>query len=413
MPPTGTPSLLIYSPESLQPYGHCHDYVTGLGQELARLGIAVTVLAWEGSQALAAPLRTVPVRQPPYARRPRSGYRRLGPLGDILWGVNRTRSELMLLRAFRRVANQRPPTAMLFESFEYVALARFLSHHGHEAATACIFHDTNFNTRHASPIAAAYKHLMRRFVRRIVAGVDVALVHGPEMRANLVDAARLGSRYGDRVEVIPYGAPEPDAVPHLGRAEARRRLGVPEGAPLLLAFGTLRSDKRLDLVVQSIGGAPEWHLLVAGPEGDVSYASLQALVDDRGVRSRTWLRPGFVPAEEHPLYFAAADIVVALYDGRARHESGTAQLARCFLRPVIAAGGPDLEEYVRATGAGWWLDPPDATRLAQLLTELAHTSAWAGHDLIERIRLAATARSWRAVAASLAGQLFRRPVSAT
>ena len=60
-----------------------------------------------------------------------------------------------------------------------------------------------------------------------------------------------------------------------------------------------------------------------------------------------------------------------LYDESIRHESGTAHLARAFLRPIIAGGPPDLHHYVQETGAGWSVVPLNAGKLAEVLYEAA------------------------------------------
>ena len=47
-------------------------------------------------------------------------------------------------------------------------------------------------------------------------------------------------------------------------------------------------------------------------------------------------------------------------EDHALRESGTAQLSRSFLRPVLAGGPPDLEAYLESSAIGWVVEPGNA-----------------------------------------------------
>ncbi|WP_164019461.1 glycosyltransferase family 4 protein [Pyxidicoccus trucidator] len=395
MPPN---RLLIFSPSAFQPSGHQQSYLTGLGEALVQLGVEVHVFGLNGSVSYPTPIVSHAVGKDA-AIESRSAYReRLGPLGDVAWGTGRLTRQVNMLNELQRVHHHlgRPP--LLFETFEYLSLAAHLARAPRSHRQVCIFHDTNFNLRHASPIAATYKLLARPFARHILRSMDRAFVHAPGMRENLFENVDPGRRYDHKVEVIPYGAPHPGKVPRLDRTAARAGLGIDTRRKVLLAFGTLRADKCFRLVFESLARSPEWELLVAGPEGDVSFRQLMALCEETGVQQRVRMFPGFIPLSEHRRYFGAADAVLNVYDEHIRHESGTAQLARSFLRPVIAGGPPDLHEYVRETGAGWSVKPLSVDRLTEVLHQAARLDE-AGHAAMEqRIHAAAVSRSWDAVA---------------
>ena len=395
MPPN---RLLIFSPAAFQLSGHQQSYLTGLGEALGRLGVDVHVLGLRGRGSYPAPIVSHAVGKDT-AVESRSAYReRLGPLGDVVWGTGRLTHQVHLLNELRRVHHHLGGPPLLFEGFEYLSLAAYVAQAGRTHRQACIFHDTNFNLRHASPVAAAYKLLARPFARHILRSMDRAFVHAPGMRENLFENVDPERRYTHKVEVIPYGAPHPEKVPRLDRTEARAALGIGTRRKVLLAFGTLRADKCFRLVLGALARSPEWELLVAGPEGDVSFRQLQTLCGQAGVQQRVRMSPGFVPLGEHPRYFGAADAVLNLYEEHIRHESGTAQLARSFLRPVIAGGPPDLLAYVRETGAGWAVSPLSVDRLTAVLDEAARLDEAGRAAMERRIHTAAVARSWDAVA---------------
>lgn len=391
--------LVIYSPDAFQSATHCHDYVEGLGTALARLGVDVVVVGWDGPLTHSAPLREERVARSAAVSWERPVYRRmLGALGDVTWGLDRIRTERKLLARVGMLLNGTHDSAVLFESFEYIALSRFLRRDQRRYPRACIFHDTNFNLRHASPLAAAYKYLCRRVVRQIIEQVDVAFVHGRAMRENLIANVRPAPRPAGRVTAIPYGSPHPDGVQRVERRCAREMLDIPPHRKLMLAFGTLRRDKRFDVILHGLARLPHWHILIAGPEGDLTYDAVQGLAEGAGVRERVRIDRGFISADRHALYFGAADVVVSVYHESTRHESGTAQLARSFLRPVLVGGGPDLREYVETTGVGWAIDVRDPTSVAHVLEEAERCGGLHSPELEARIYACAAERSWAAVA---------------
>jgi len=393
-------SLLIVSPGAFQAFGHQHSYVAGLAGALADAGTEVHVLGWAGPLPLPGAITSHPVARRTEGSSRAAYRRRLGQLGDLAWGGARLVGELGLARAIARTHRALGGPAVLFETFEYVSLAALLTRGAlGDAPKGCIFHDTNFNAQHASRVAAVYKTWVRPCVAAILRRVDVAFVHAAGMKQNLLANVDPRGRYADKVRVLPYGAPHPDDVAHTSRYEARERLGLPRDRRIALAFGTLRSDKRLDVVVEGVARCPEWDLVVAGPEGDVTYDRLRRLARDRGLGDRLRSFAGFIPSERHAAFFGACDVVVNLYAASVRHESGTAQLARAFLAPVIVGGPPDLCDYVRTSGSGWVLEQLTAEALAAALDQLERISPAAAADLGRAMRRAAEERCWAEVAA--------------
>jgi glycosyltransferase involved in cell wall biosynthesis len=391
--------LLIFSPSAFQRCGHQQSYLTGLGEALTRQGVEVHVLGMAGS--VSYPSSIVPHligEDTPLVSR--SSYReRLGLLGDVAWGTARLTDQANLMRELQRVHRWLGAPPLLFETFEYLSLATYLARSPRSHRQACIFHDTNFNMKHASVIAGAYKFLARPFARHILRSVDRAFVHASGMRENLLENVDPQRRYTAKVEVIPYGAPHPDTIPRMDPADARASLGISTQRKVALAFGTLRADKCFRLLFESLARSPEWELIVAGPEGDVSFRELLTLCEQAQIQERVRMFPGFIGMEDHRKFFGAADAVINIYDENIRHESGTAQLARSFLRPIIAGGPPDLHRYVSETGAGWSVAPLSVERLAEILGRAARIREPERAAMERRIHTAAVERSWDSVAA--------------
>jgi len=391
--------LIIYSPGAYMASGHAFDYVGGLGAALSNKGVVVHVVGLQGPLSLPPIIRQHRVSA--HAQgviRARRGQ--FGPLGDVAFGLRRLRCGRRLLRKALSLHAELDAPHILFETFEYVTLGRVLRTQGLRNGCSCIFHDTNFSASQYSFVTAVYKFAVRRYVRMILEAVSVAYVHGPHMRANLLRLVGLDGNdaVAGKTQAIPHGAPNPQTVEQIEPQVARSRLGLPRGCRVLLAFGTLRRDKKYDTIVEALAEAPGWLLLFAGPEGGYTYDSLMALAARHAVQDRVRIFPGYVPVEDHPLFFGAADAVAAIYDQRVRHESGTGQKARAFLKPIIVGGGPDLLEYAAAREVGWTVDSSRPQTLSSVLNQISGLGELERSALRERIRECAVERSWDAVA---------------
>ncbi|PSQ98230.1 MAG: glycosyl transferase [Bacteroidetes bacterium QS_9_68_14] len=150
------------------------------------------------------------------------------------------------------------------------------------------------------------------------------------------------------------------------RAEARRALGLPAEAPVLLFFGFVRAYKGLDTLLEAmprvLSALPEAHLVVAGAFYD-DDAPYRAQVRRHGLEERVHLRDQYVPDGDVPGYFAAADAVVQPY--RSATQSGVAQIAFHFDRPVITTDVGGLAEHVPHEQAGLVVPPEDPAALAE------------------------------------------------
>jgi glycosyltransferase involved in cell wall biosynthesis len=286
----------------------------------------------------------------------------------------------------------------LFETFEYMSLARSLKRLNLPYA-ASIFHSTTFRSERDGLLRSAYKRSSSSAARRIAERMDTVYVHGERMRARLVEQLRLDS--ASRVRVLAHGAPHPASIRLPDRPAARKQLGIPETANVLLSLGTLRKDKELSLMVGAVAQTPGWMLLHAGPEGDVSYTELERLGETAGLGDRLVIHRRFIPAQDHALYFGSADLVAALYEPEMTHESGTAKRVRAFSRPLLASGPADLTDYVRDNGVGYTVEHPTPSAAALALAQHASKSTSEKLDLEARVRAVGEALSWSSVAASI------------
>lgn len=162
---------------------------------------------------------------------------------------------------------------------------------------------------HGSDVFVAERHVLARQAAR------AAFRRAAWVTACSGDLAGRAVKLGapvDRTSVVPYGVDSDQFKPDpRARAQGRTMLGVPEGTPVVFAFGRLVAKKGFEHLIDAAallaGEYPTLHLAIAG-EGDLA-AALRARATTAGVAERVqWL--GGVPQHVVPTLLAAADVAV-------------------------------------------------------------------------------------------------------
>ena len=144
-------------------------------------------------------------------------------------------------------------------------------------------------------------------------------------------------------------------------AEIRAGWGIPNGGLVFLAFGYIRDNKNLDLVIRALAEFPQVHLIVMGKaqsQKDKPVEFYRKLADELDLSSRVKFFDTFVPDEKLASYFAAADLVVLTYDKSFHSQSGVLNVAARARRPVLASGGESpLKDCVKKFKLGIFVEP--------------------------------------------------------
>jgi len=150
-----------------------------------------------------------------------------------------------------------------------------------------------------------------------------------------------------RISVISIGLNEEVPDTSLTREDARRELGVPQSAPLLVFFGKVESYKGVDVLAEAWGRVqtPESRLVVAGwcPDGAYAAQVRNAITRSPRASSLEW-REGFVPNEQVATWLKACDAVVMPY--RNIYQSGVVFLCLRFGVPIVATRVGSLPEFI-------------------------------------------------------------------
>ena len=175
------------------------------------------------------------------------------------------------------------------------------------------------------------------------------------------------------IEVIPHhaGAPPSETV-GVSRRDARRRLGLPEGAFIVGHFGFVTRPKQPEAV---IGGMAQLHrahreslLVVVG--ADNTGGGLDRIIDRHDVRDA--VRPvGFVGLTKFYLYLKAVDAVINLRYPSAGESSGSIARALAEGRAVICNNYHAFAELPGEAVLKVEIDRPQAEQVGEHLIHLA------------------------------------------
>ncbi|MCZ6777237.1 MAG: glycosyltransferase [Ignavibacteria bacterium] len=161
-------------------------------------------------------------------------------------------------------------------------------------------------------------------------------------------------------------------VPHpvynmFGRAidkqEARSILGL-RAAGVVLFFGYIRAYKGLHVLLDAASKfirTLDIHTLVVGEFYD-HEEKYRKQIRGLGLDRHVTINADYVPNEKVGIYFSAADVVVLPYISAT--QSGIAQIAYNFDKPVIATDVGGLGEVVRDNITGFLVPPNDPDALA-------------------------------------------------
>lgn len=167
----------------------------------------------------------------------------------------------------------------------------------------------------------------------------------------------------DRVRVIPHIAVPFPVADRAGRERARRELGIPLDAPVILFFGTARPYKGLDRLVDAYRRAlrerSDLWLVIAGLQP--KYGLLTNL------GGQVVLHDAYIPSDRAWAYHLAADMSVFPYCRVS--QSGALITAMGFGLPAIVTDVGGLPETIDGNG---WVVPRDSTdALSTALVEAA------------------------------------------
>ena len=157
-------------------------------------------------------------------------------------------------------------------------------------------------------------------------------------------------------------------APSLSPEAARRRLGLPAGAGVILFFGIVRPYKGLVHLLHALARLHQAgqlaHLVVAGEFWE-DRRGYERLIEQFGLQAYVHLSGGYVPNEEVSVYFSAADVFAAPYI--AGTQSAAVKVALSFGLPLVTTRPEDVAGQPTGPLGAQVVAPGDIDALAAAL----------------------------------------------
>jgi glycosyltransferase involved in cell wall biosynthesis len=316
-------------------------HTTELAHRLAAAGHDVIIESWRAQY----PARLYPGQQTvdvaegapyPRTRRRLAWYR---PDGWLAEGRRLRPADLVVFAYLTPL--QAPP---------YLAI---MSRLGPTAKTAVICHNVLPHERRPGDVP---------LTRALLSRADTVITHSA---AQAAEAQGLAPGATVRTVAMPPHLP---ASPSQNQGAERAGLSAPATVRLLF-FGIVRPYKGLDVLLRALAQAPAHVTLTVAGEFWGDTADTEKLIAELGLAGRVTLRPGYVPADQIPALFGAADALVMPY--REATASQNALLAFSHGVPVITTTAGALAETVRDGVDGLTCAPGDTGDLLRALIQIS------------------------------------------
>jgi len=179
---------------------------------------------------------------------------------------------------------------------------------------------------------------------KLLSVVDAVIVHSSIAKRSLLSFSEIGQK----VHVIRHGMMEPGEC--LPRAEAESVLGIPHdpGRFTLLSLGFISRSKKHALLANMVAEAIKSRfvaprnltLIIAGmPTPDEGGArissSLKMIIERNKLKGSIRYVEGFVPFDQLPAYYGAADMTVHMCSPSYHSSSGSVRMDLAYGMPVL------------------------------------------------------------------------------
>lgn len=354
-PAPDQPRIALVGPTHPAPGGIVH-FTAGLADELTRRGPSL-VIGWK---------RRFPERFYPGTITDETSRTAISATGEPILDLLDPRT---WRHAARRIRDFGADLALLqwwhpMHAPALIALRRRLRRWGIPVAVICHNvepHETN----------AAW----RRLTRAALGGADTLVVHASALRPHAESLAPRASIVEAFLPVFGNVATTTGRAPQRAIDALRARVGAGD-RPLLLCFGYVRPYKGVDDAIAAMADLRHDAVLLVAGECWGDEHRYRAVVASAGVADRVVLDFRYIPNDEIPVMFGAADAVVLPY--RTATQSAVAALAFAFDQPVVATTAGGLAELVEDGVTGALAPPADPVGLAAAVDRvLGDSRDWA------------------------------------
>jgi len=176
----------------------------------------------------------------------------------------------------------------------------------------------------------------------------------------------MGGILSGKVLCLSLGVNEVDEV--ISEEKARRYFGLPMDRSVLLSFGFLHAGKDVEVIFRALKDIPDVYLLHGGDQMfRLNLPDSVSLVEKYNMLDRTIIKDHYIPEDEKPYYFYAADAVILSYTRQFLSTTSLLWQACRFGTPVIASDNGQLKELVETFQTGLLFKAQDADSLREAI----------------------------------------------
>ena len=177
-----------------------------------------------------------------------------------------------------------------------------------------------------------------------------------------------GGILAGRIFCLPLGVNRVDRI--ITRKEARRYFGLPQNKPIFLSFGYLHEGKDMVCIFKALKDIPEAFLLHGGDQGfRLHLPNSTELMQQYNLQDRVIIRDYYIPEQEKPYYFFAADAVILSYTRQFLATTSLLWQACRFEIPVIASDNGQLKELIHKYHTGLLFKAQDSKSLRKAIMQ--------------------------------------------
>lgn len=180
-------------------------------------------------------------------------------------------------------------------------------------------------------------------------------------------------------------------------AQARLKLDIPIDKKVILFFGFIRDYKGLDILIESMKDLNDEYMLLIAGEVYGDFKKYDELISKLNISKRVSLHVRYIPENEIPVFFSAADVCVLPY--RSATQSGIVGIAYHFDLPVIVTNVGGLAEMVEENKTGLIAKQANADAVKEEISKFFENRF--KESFITNIETYKKNHSWRAFAESL------------
>lgn len=208
-----------------------------------------------------------------------------------------------------------------------------------------------------------------RFAQWAYQLANAVIAHNEVSRAELEQKFNIEN---SKIHVIPAGNHMELAKKLVERNEARIHLNLEDDEFTIVFFGQIKEVKGLDILLKSMPEIRELtpqgqrlRLIIAGRLWKHGFEKYQDLIDSYELNSIISLHLRYIPDEELPIFYRAADLMVLPY--RRIYQSDVALMALTFGIPILTSNVPGMTEMITHQDTGILFESEDSSDLAKKL----------------------------------------------